>query len=587
MPVCPSCLSLESAAWCARCGARADVPQGPLFWCTLGWSRSRDYEAILRSFKAEDGYRCVETAEEILHQVPLSDIAAMESFIRRFPRAMLWKETRLETPGGIAFSLHGPVGACFLRRVLDRAAPCLQEAPSCPFLGDMQFPESGAAGAAQLAAFLALHPDAHACPYARSLIDAAFSRYCPAQLAPFAAARARLALESGRIVMTQEGDFTPRVPGADPWPTRPCPDIPAEATWAAASGHLQLAVVDDQLRLYPSGRKLAPWLSAAMVAPTRDGRHAAVPAPQSADAHFLVFDEQAGVLACGPFPLPFALDSRMRHAAFTSGSAGKTRRVVLAAYVGGVAEPFWLQTGAWELPEPARLLACERGVVGVLSDSDQVFRLDAGGTTARRHFPQCLQIAILDDGQMAVLWQDGWRLTFWNETSMRDFSLLVPARRIIPSRDAHLVLVSAGRITEIGPDGTVADFRCAEALWMSRRGYMEKTPDGYLWHVLDDVPLHGEFWQNAPGIVWVAEPAGNVRIRTEDPAFPLVAELISYFISGAREAGALGRLLENAPGHVRRELERLLKRHPWLRGFDGPAEEWPVSARPLEDHHFE
>lgn len=544
----------------------------------------------MRKFKEEEGYRCVETAEEVLHQVPLSDITSTESFIRRFARAMLWKETRLETPGGVIFPLHAPVGACFLRRVLDGTSPCLQEPPSCPFLGSLQFPESGVAGAAQLAAFLLQHPEVQSCPYARRITERAFFNLCNSEWVPFVAAGARHAMETGAIVMTADGAFHPRIDGGAPWPTRTCPDIPQEATWAACSGTLQLAVVEDQLRIYPAGRKLAPWLSASLVAPTQDGRHVAIPAPHAADPFFLVFDETGESLACGPFPLPFALDSRVRHAVFAQSTAKGGRKVQLAAFVGNVSEPFWLQTGCWDLPESALQLACEAETVGVLTEDDRVWRLGTDGRSERRHFPQCQQITFLDGGMMAILWKDGWRLTFWDADTVRDFPLLIPARRIFPSRDGKLAAATAGRITEITPDGAVADFRCADALWMSRRGYMEQAPDGYIWHILDDAPVHGDFWKIAPAAVWFVEPAANLRIRQDDDMFSLTAELISYFISTLPNPpeGILARLVREAPTRVRREFERLLRRHPWLYGFDGPAENWPVRVRPLEEcQHFD
>lgn len=585
MRVCPSCLSLESATYCVHCGTRIDSPNNPLFWCTLGWSRSKEYESILRQFQAENGYRCVETVEEILHQVPLFDITATESFIRRFARAMLWKETRFETKSGIIFDLHSLVGNCFLRRVTAAATPCLQETPSCPFLGDLQSPETSITGAVQLAASLLQHPEVQCCPYARRLTETAFYAFCTDDQAPFAVAAARRGLENGSIVLTQHGAFTPRTQGAVPWPTRLCPDIPSNATWAACSGHLQLAVVEDQLRMYPSGNKVAPWLSASLVAPTLDGRHVGIPAPHAADPFFLVFDELGNSLSCGPFPLPFALDFRLQHVAFAYSREQSDCTVTFAAFVGNVNEPFWLQMSSWVLPEPVRQLVCETETVAALTDNDTVWYFDTSKKKEHRHFPKCLQITFLENKTLAILWQNGWQLTFWNTASIQDFSLLIPAKRIFPTQDGNVVAVASGRITEINTNGVVVDFRCAEALWMSRRGYMEQTPNGYVWHILDDAPIHGDFWKNTPTTFWLVSPTKDVHICRDEPLYPLVTEVISYFLSTLPTPleGTLTHLIQSAPKHVHQEFQQLLQRYPWIRAFDGPVENWPMIVQQIED----
>ena len=557
----------------------------PLFVCTLGWSRSREYEGILARFSAEPGYACHETAEEILHQVPLADLPAVEALVTRYGRAMLWKETRLETATGVGLDLHGPVGVCFLRRILESSAPCLRDEP-CPFQGNLEGSGPGMVAALRLAAHLMTRPEALACPYGWALIRrAAGAALDDEATGPFVAARARRALEEGRILLDGDGNFTPL--RADPscrYEVKVPAGIPPGATWAAMSGELELAVVDDQLRAYPDGERVAPWLSAALVAPTTRGRHVVVPSVQSAEQGFLVFEPGKPPIQCGPFPLPFAVDPRLRHVAFLHAPGG-TPQVVLVELVSGVCEPFWLRKSAWPAPESVRQLVTDGEAVAILDEAGTVSVFRAGEPPRRERFTACTQVCFAGPDVLAVLWEDGARLTLWRGDGGRDdFHLLLSASALYPTCAGNLVCVCPGRITEISPAGEILDFRCGSALWMSARGYMERDGGGFTWHALDQAPIVDGFWDRQPAAMKVVGlPDG---VDAAGPKAALMMELVAYFLSSPLprvEPGGWTRLRSQAPPAIRRELDSLLVQVPWLAGFDGPPETWPVTETILGD----
>ncbi len=589
MRVCPSCHSLEAARHCPRCGLDLEAGAGPLFLCTLGWSRSKEYEGILSRFTGEPGYACRETAEEILHQVPLSDLPAVEDLVTRYGRAMLWKETRLESGGGRVFDLHGPVGVCFLRRILESSAPCQRDEP-CPFLGPMAPSGEGLVGALQLAAHLLARPEALGCPYGWPLIRrAARGILTDPELGPFVAARALSALGEGRILLDERGHFTPR--RADPacrYEVKVPAHLPQGATWAAMSGDLELAVVDDQLRTYPDGERVAPWPAASLVAPTERGRHVAVPPPQSLEPGFLVFGPGVEPVRCGPFPLPFAVDPAVRHVAFvTAPGQEESPQVVLVVLVDQVGEPFWRRLHAWPAPAGVRQLVTDSEAVAILDESGEVSVFRGGRPTSRAAFPGCLQIAFAGPDVLAALWEEGARLTLWRSDERReDFHLLLPASSLHPTCAGNLVCVCPGRITEISPGGGILDFRCGSALWMSARGYMERDGAGFTWHVLDQTPLGDGYWEATPAVMKVAAlPAGA---ELTGPRAGLLLEVVSYFLSSELprlEPGGWTRLVDGAPPKVRRELAALLRDFPWLERYDGPPGEWPVAETALDEFH--
>ncbi len=585
MKICPSCHSPEGWEHCPRCGRVFEGSREPLFVCTLGWSRSKEYEGILARFQAEPGYSCRETAEEILHQVPVADLAAAEALVKRYGRAMLWKETRFDTVSGETFDLHGPVGVCFLRHVLEGSAPCLREEP-CPFLGPMKPVEGGVIGAFQLAAHLISQPQALFCPYSWELVRRAAALLPEPAVGPFVAARTREALDEGLLLIDSAGVFTTRRTDPDCLYEVKTPEhIPVGATWAAMSGDQELAVVDDQLRLYPDPEKVAHWLSASLVAPTTRGRHVAVPAMQSTEPGFLVFERGRTPVRCGPFPMPFAVDPQVRHVAYvTAGGGHEPAQVVLVGLVSEVSEPFWVRLHSWPAPESVRQLVTEGEAVAILAESCEVSFL-AGETIGRQTFPECSQICFAGPEVLAVLWQDGWKLTLWNADGRRDdFSLLLPANQLFPTSAGNLVCVCPGRITEISAAGEILDFRCGKALWMSARGYMERTGDGFSWHVLDQTPVEDRFWDEQPAAMKVAGlPAGtDLSLRQAG----LMLELVSYFLFSSMprmESGGWTRLRDAAPAKVRRELDATLRAYPWLSRLDGPVDQWPISETVLDE----
>ncbi len=588
MKVCPSCHSLEGWDFCPRCGRVLEGGPDPLFVCTLGWSRSKEYEGLLSRFQAEPGYACRETAEEILHQVPLADLASTENLVRRYGRAMLWKETRFDTASGVSFDLHGPVGVCFLRHVLEGAAPCLRDEP-CPFLGPMLPVEPGVAGGLQLAAHLISSPQALSCPYSWELVGRAAGFLPDPALAPFVAARAREALDEGRILMDDAGAFTARQ--ADPachYDVKTPEHIPAGATWAAMSGDLEVAVVDDQLRAFPDPEKMAHWLSASLVAPTTRGRHVAVPALQSTEPCFIVFERGRPPVRCGPFPMPFAVDPQVRHVVYvTAAGAGESAAVVLVGLVSEVSEPFWIRLHAWPAPESVRQLVTEGGAVAILDESGEVTRFSGGGPVERRTFSGAAQVCFAGPDVLAVLWQDGWKLTLWRaDGTCDDFPMLLPVQALYPTSAGNLVLACAGRITEISSAGGILDFRVGNALWMSARGYMERTGDGFTWHVLDQTPVEDRFWDGQPSAMKVAGLPAEADLTRAQAG--LMLEIVSYFLFSPLprdEGGGWTRLRSAAPAKVRRELDATLRVYPWLALFDAPAARWPVTETVLDEFH--
>ena len=586
MKICPSCHSPEGWEYCPRCGRVYENSPDPLFVCTLGWSRSREYEGILARFQTEPGYSCRETAEEILHQVPLADLPAAEGLVRRYGRAMLWKETRFDTVSGDSFDLHGPVGVCFLRHVLENSAPCLRDEP-CPFLGPMVPVESGVTGTFQLAAHLLSQAQALFCPFSWELVRRASDFLPEPVMGPFVAARTREALEEGLLLIDSAGAFTPR--RTDPgclYEVKTPEHIPAGATWAAMSGDQELAVVDDQLRFYPEPEKVAHWLSASLVAPTTRGRHVAVPALQSTEPGFLVFERGQTPIRCGPFPMPFAVDPQVRHVAYvTAGGGPEPAQVVVVGLASGVSEPFWVRLHAWPAPESVRQLVTEGETVAILDESGEVSLFQAGEPVRRQTFAGCSQICFSGPEVLAVLWKDGWKLTLWRSDDRReDFSLLLPVQALFPTSGGNLVCASTGRITEISAAGEILDFRTGNALWMSARGYMERTSSGFSWHVLDQTPVEDLFWDDQPPAMKVAGLPAGTDLKL--PQAPLMLEIVSYFLFSSMprtEPGGWTRLHDEAPPKVRRELDVTQRAYPWLAQLDASMDQWPVTETVLDE----
>ncbi len=578
MQVCPCCHSVDGLAFCPECGTRlAGSPGTPLFVCTLGWSRSREYESTLSRFRQEKGYHVQESGDEIHHQVPLADLAATEDLVRRYPRAMLWKETRLSIGNGESFNLHEPVGVCFLRHILEESAPCLR-GEGCPFLGPLDAPAT-LTEARRLAAFLQSRRAALFCPHAWELVRKAAAAFPEPEAWPFLVAEVKSAMKNGLVILDSGGNWTPRSPETVNYDVKWPQQLPQNVTWATMSGDLELGTVDDQLRAFPGTERIVLWGAASLVAPTDRGRHVILPPVHANEPEFIIYCEGQPPVRCGPFPVPFAMDSMVGSVAcITEG------RVVLMSLASPVDHPFWIQLGTWDAPSPARQLVTENGDVAILCEGDRVCWYSMKGEDRIADFPGCMQILFTRSGVLAVLWQDGRKLAFMQGPDDRmDLDFLVPVHMIFPTSTGNVVCQSDGRLTEITIRGEILDFRCGDALWMTSRGYMERSSDRFIWHVLDQEPLEDRYWREPPGRMKV------VRLPGGYPAGPraeLLLELVSYFLSSemARmESGGWSRLVNGAPSPVRKQLEILAKSYPWLADFDREPENWPIAETDLED----
>jgi hypothetical protein len=97
----------------------------------IGWSRSREFEKIVKLFEKEDGYRYIEYGEEVAHAIPVQDIDAVKRVIIKYEKAIKWKETTFEIPSGDSFYPLKPIPLCFMRLMVEDNSPC-KEGKECP-----------------------------------------------------------------------------------------------------------------------------------------------------------------------------------------------------------------------------------------------------------------------------------------------------------------------------------------------------------------------------------------------------------------------------------------------------------------------
>ncbi len=616
--ICPGCLSPEGGLFCAVCGVDLTRQRSvPLFYLKVGWSRSRDFEKILRLLREEQGYRYKEVGEEVAHLIPVWTLKQAKEVLVKYEKALKWKETSFQLESGTSFSPLHEIALCFMRLVVEGISPC-QEGRGCPyernslvaFLGEGEHGTDGSLLTTLAGRSEGLHENAVKtlflvdlmdnatltfCPFYRSMVSVAATAYSERdpELWSFYSQKVRDALARGSLILDPQGALlqmgtAPCGPeaGRIKYESVNAGHISHRVAWGAKSGSLELISDGSTLYRMPGKIPLGLWERAAAVAPTSRGRFVVTPPKVSHDATtFLVLGREREVppVSLGPFPVPWGLDpSFTQFAFFASGGqdSGSTKPVVHWGSAHFATSTPTLVTRK-RIPlegelHSLRLTSCSLALhqtIGWDEGREEQIEVFCGDREGERlSFERVLDYQFLGEEELVVLSGVGRQITFWShEEGRRDYVLLLKAERVQSTSSGNVVLQFEHALLEMSPRGRVLDYRAEEEAryLVSSEGYLRVRQEEVTWHFLDPITLEDCFPDTSPERLLHVEfdhfPEGIEKAQLE--LFVELALLLKSYYSPEQYKEQVKRLYTQAPARVRKEITRLERTMEWLGKF--------------------
>ncbi|MBN2723340.1 MAG: hypothetical protein JXR95_04635 [Deltaproteobacteria bacterium] len=614
LKICPWCLSLEVDTFCGQC-SRKPGDSAPMFYLTLGWSRSRAFEKVLAEFEGEEGYSYRELGEEVIHSIPLYSMDDVRSKLKKYDKTLKWKETNLKINSGKEFdSTSGPYN-CFVRLMTENQSPC-NEKSECPFspfpifslikkpadiLSYIYRDENGnlidiaeeIPDGALLRLFIAdivSNEDVLMCPVYRSLLSMMTVKVFPEDI-PWAhfASDVQIALREGRLLLDSEGNWSHIKPATEDlkYEAIETSYLGPGAQWGTVVGEHELISVDDNLIIMPQNKKVASWPRARSTARTSDGRIIIQPHFNLNEAtNFVILDPgDLSKVTIGPFPQPWTTDKTLETFSWLVERKGNYL-LQKGRFLWGSEKPVMMVTDSMKIPGDVNHLRVNSKMAAVSFSDNTLLITDYAENTEVFAFQDIKCIEWLNDDELAVLWGNGRRISFIKEFVRSDYYLLVKAREMASTITGNVIITGNHRIMEVSPAGEILDYRHDShgTFIPSRQGYLHRKSDSVSWHQLDNTVLKDVFPSDDIDEILVVEcPLEKMPGKNELSLFMDLVMILRSGYSPEEYTKTVRRLWDEAPAAVRKDLNKLTRAFPWLKNVVKGKSNWTGTICSLEE----
>lgn len=610
LKICPSCLSLEVEAHCGNCSKPADE-KSPIFFLALGWSRSRDFEKILKEFEKEEGYSYRELGEEVIHSIPLYTQEQIVSVLKKYEKTLKWKETNLKIPSGEVFDQTQGSFNCFIKMMTEDQSPC-KEKHECPYspipvfsimsnpkeifhyiyrddAGNRIQIEEEIPDDALLRLFMSdilNFENVLMCPVYRGLITLMAAKVFPAEVPwAFFASDVGSALKKGMLLLNSDGHYSRllqknKVITWDKYETK---WVGPGNKWAARIGEKELVSQDDNILMMPDSVKVASWPRARSAAMTTEGRTIILPHFDLNEANdFVILNpENSESIVIGPFPQPWSTDKHLRQVAWVLDKS-VNREIFWGQFFWTSEIPTIIVTGSREVDkEPVHLRINSEAIAASFTDNT-LWLHNFSGKDHEFQFQDIRSIEWLTDNEIAILWGNGRRISFIKDFKRSDYYLLIKADEMASTISGNVIITGRNRIVEISPNGTVLDnlYDKNAKFVPCRQGYLYRSTGSVSWHTLDDTKVSDVFPEEQPDDVIIVE-TGDLKNAPED-VVDLLVSLVVYLKQGHQPeeySEVIKRLWEEAPKKIKPELKKLASTFPFIAdAVKGKSSKIPIKS---------